>query len=98
MKGIVVAAALSFAAAGCGTCLSAGEKMTVEVIAGADLNDSKGSGAQHVKYRVWGLNDVAAFEALASQPDGAAGLVDPAQDAARIGANFGLPFAPPSRP
>lgn len=98
MKGITGAAlALACAAAGCkGTCLDQGERVTVEVKAAANLNDWQGSGPQHVKYRVWALNDVATFEALASQPDGAAGLADPAQDAARIGARFGLPFAPSS--
>ena len=98
MKAIMgAAAALVLAAAGCkGTCLDTGERVAVAVHAAANLNDWQGSGPQHVKYRVWALNDVATFEALASQPDGAAGLADPAQDAARIGARFGLPFAPTS--
>jgi predicted component of type VI protein secretion system len=98
MKGTwKAAAAICLAAAGCkGTCLDAGEKVSVEVRAAANLNDSQGSGPQHVKYRVWALNDVTTFEALAAQPDGAAALADPAQDAARVGQGFGLPMSAPN--
>jgi predicted component of type VI protein secretion system len=93
--GFVVAAVLASAAAlpGCaGTCVQPGQRIVVDVAAGADVNDWQGSGPQHVRYRVWALKDVAAFETLSADRDAATSLVDPQQDAARIGAGFGQPF------
>jgi hypothetical protein len=86
-------AALALTGAGCkGTCVEPGQRIVVDVAAGADVNDWQGSGPQHVRYRVWALKDVAGFENQTGERESATALIDSQQDAARIGSGFGQPF------
>ncbi len=47
---------------GCGSCVTEGDRLVVNVIAADDLNDT-GSGPQSVRYRIWAVSESAQFDA-----------------------------------
>ena len=62
-----LAALLAAGLAGCGsTCVAKGDRIVVDVVSGADLNDT-GAGPQTVRYQVWAVRDRTMFDAARAE-------------------------------
>jgi predicted component of type VI protein secretion system len=59
--GLVAAAAGTLSLPGCGSCVAKSDRIVVDVVSSADLNDM-GSGPQHVRFQVWAVRDRQMFD------------------------------------